>query len=591
MNETAIATATGSVGASSNSAGAIPFRVRVGVTGHRVLPEPELLGERVRQALARIESLAPASPYTPLRMGVVSPLAEGADRLVAQEAIDDERATLEVPLPLPVDDYVTDFVTEASRVEFQRLLDEAGVITLLPPTVDRDAAYEQVGRYVVDRCDVLIALWDGNPARGYGGTADIVERARAQKVPLLWIHTTAPYEITEELGDGISRAAFDELDVYNRSALNQARFQRDMRGEADRYAGAAEKAGLGTAIVQPFLTWIWAYFARADSLAVRFQTLYVRFAMAQFLLGAGAVTVVAAQLLFFPTFPQLAWLEVAIMLSLLVILYISRRWSLHERWISHRYLAEQFRTAFFLALAGVGDSRQLTGERVSSGHGAEEWMDRAYDVVWSQRPDARAAESRLAELKQFLGTFWIIDQRNYHEKVSHRNERKHQRLTTASAVLFGITLLAAVLHALGVGHESHGESHAQSNPSGATFASATYIYTEYSVLREEPPPSAPASSGGYASTLNLTNLLSFLAIVMPAVAGALGGIHAQREYHRNAERFGRMVPVLDAANRRLQRATDPAALQIVVQDVENLLLDEVRDWFVVMRFHDIELHV
>src|SRR5205807_133716 len=111
---------------------------------------------------------------------------------------------------------------------------------------------------------------------------------------------------------------------------------------------------------------------------------------------------VATQLLFFPAHPEYAWFEVALMLSLLGILYISRRWRLHERWISHRYLAEQFRTAFFMALAGVGDSRELSSERIYAGHGAEEWMDRAYDEVWSQRPDASAAESHLEQLKHFL---------------------------------------------------------------------------------------------------------------------------------------------------------------------------------------------
>jgi hypothetical protein len=563
--------------------GAIPFRLRVGVTGHRVLDDPIGLAARVGQTLQRVRELAPASPSTPVHLVVISPLAEGADRLVAEAALDDERASLEVPLPLPVDEYIQDFSSDTSKQEFSKLLDEAGVITILPPADSRDAAYEQVGYYVVDRCDVLIALWDGNPARGYGGTADIVARARDLGVPIIWIHTALPHDVTEELGSGISLAAFHELDAYNRSSLNEEKFVRSIEGEVSRYAAAAEEAGLGTHVVGPFLEWIWAYFARADQLAVRYQALYVRFAMSQFLLGAAAVTVVAAQLLFFPTHPEYAWFEVALMLSLLGILFISRRWRLHERWISHRYLAEQFRTAFFLALAGVGDSRQLSADRANAGHGAEEWMDRAYDEVWSQRPDASAAESHLEQLKQFLGTFWIIDQRNYHEKVSHRNERNHRRLTNASAILFTITLLAAVLHAVGVGHESHDtDLHASAEVASVLFADP-----------EHGPAPADASHGAAppSDLPSLPEVLTFLAIVLPAVAGALGGIHAQREYHRNAERFGRMVPVLDAANRRLQRATDAVTLQGVVEDVENLLLDEVRDWFVVMRFHDIELHV
>src|SRR5436309_282986 len=87
------------------SSGRIPFRLRVGVTGHRLLVHEDELGVRVREALERIRQQAPSSDSTPLRIGVVSPLAEGADRLVAYAAIEDDAATLEVPLPLPVDDY------------------------------------------------------------------------------------------------------------------------------------------------------------------------------------------------------------------------------------------------------------------------------------------------------------------------------------------------------------------------------------------------------------------------------------------------------------------------------------------------------
>jgi hypothetical protein len=34
----------------------------------------------------------------------------------------------------------------------------------------REAAYEAAGRYVVDHCDLLIAVWDRKPAQGRGGT-------------------------------------------------------------------------------------------------------------------------------------------------------------------------------------------------------------------------------------------------------------------------------------------------------------------------------------------------------------------------------------------------------------------------------------
>jgi hypothetical protein len=40
------------------------------------------------------------------------------------------------------------------------------------------------GRAVVDRSDVLMAVWDGQPARGLAGTADVGAYARERGVPV-----------------------------------------------------------------------------------------------------------------------------------------------------------------------------------------------------------------------------------------------------------------------------------------------------------------------------------------------------------------------------------------------------------------------
>jgi hypothetical protein len=45
---------------------------------------------------------------------------------------------------------------------------------------EREDAYELAGRAVVDRCDVVVALWDGLPARGRAGCAEIVQYALDQ---------------------------------------------------------------------------------------------------------------------------------------------------------------------------------------------------------------------------------------------------------------------------------------------------------------------------------------------------------------------------------------------------------------------------
>ena len=67
--------------------GRIPFTFRIGVTGHRELSGPDDLRQPVREAISRLLTLAPVASGAGLALVVVSALAEGADRLVAEEVL------------------------------------------------------------------------------------------------------------------------------------------------------------------------------------------------------------------------------------------------------------------------------------------------------------------------------------------------------------------------------------------------------------------------------------------------------------------------------------------------------------------------
>ena len=118
-----------------------------------MLAEVEKVNAGIFEALRSIEERFPEKPLT-----IISPLAEGADRLVVYRVLERPRARLIVPLPLPKQDYLTDFASTKSKNEFLRLLDQAEEVIELPPTETRNAAYEAVGNYVLDHCDVLIAV-------------------------------------------------------------------------------------------------------------------------------------------------------------------------------------------------------------------------------------------------------------------------------------------------------------------------------------------------------------------------------------------------------------------------------------------------
>src|SRR5262245_49584283 len=93
--------------------GRIPLLI--GVTGHRDLRDADrpALESKVR---AILEEQQRNYPHTPLIL--LSPLAEGADRLVARVALD-LGVRLQVPLPVPQESYIADFQDAASRDEFK----------------------------------------------------------------------------------------------------------------------------------------------------------------------------------------------------------------------------------------------------------------------------------------------------------------------------------------------------------------------------------------------------------------------------------------------------------------------------------------
>ena len=203
--------------------------IRVGITGHR-LNKLEADGrEAVRARLSNVFSLLgerigrlQASPgcelydARPHEIRLVSALAEGADRFAAQAA--PASWTLAAILPMPVAAYEADFrhaedPSGLSLREFRELLARAVSVTELPE-VDpgghgeeaRARHYAELGSFLVRQVDVLVAVWDGRPADGPGGTATVITEALARDVGVIWIHPERPQEA--RLLSGFAQADF-----------------------------------------------------------------------------------------------------------------------------------------------------------------------------------------------------------------------------------------------------------------------------------------------------------------------------------------------------------------------------------------------
>jgi hypothetical protein len=207
------------------------FVLRVGVTGHRleylerVGFDEALLRSTIRKALERIRDTAGEILRTnkdvyslePLLLRVISPLAEGSDRFVVEEALA-LGYELQSPLPFSQKEYEKDFTEESSKTWFRDLLGRAtSILTLDGTRQDEEAenrAYEAVGRVVLRQSDVLIAVWDGQGAKGQGGTGQIVKESIEQKIPTLWIEAGKPHliKLLEELSDNGAAKSWKDID-------------------------------------------------------------------------------------------------------------------------------------------------------------------------------------------------------------------------------------------------------------------------------------------------------------------------------------------------------------------------------------------
>jgi hypothetical protein len=140
-------------------------QLRVGITGHRGLPPKitDLVTSAIREVVKEL----------PTDVVGVSMIADGPDSIFAQ-AIIDHGGQLEVVVPgqlyrdgLPGDHHAT----------YDRLLSQAADVRRLPYRESTEEAHMAGSKAMLHRVDRLLAVWDGKPARGFGGTADVVQAA------------------------------------------------------------------------------------------------------------------------------------------------------------------------------------------------------------------------------------------------------------------------------------------------------------------------------------------------------------------------------------------------------------------------------
>ncbi|MFC5184174.1 hypothetical protein [Actinomadura harenae] len=146
--------------------------MRIAISGHRLLPPAtELL---VSQELDRLLTAQPAPVVG------ISCLADGADALFAQAVLAHRGELIAV---VPASEYRHGLPKE-HHTTYDHLLSAAEEVHRLPFTESESNAHMEASSLMLTLADELWAVWDGKPARGYGGTADVVQAARDAGLPV-----------------------------------------------------------------------------------------------------------------------------------------------------------------------------------------------------------------------------------------------------------------------------------------------------------------------------------------------------------------------------------------------------------------------
>lgn len=436
------------------AAGAIgPLPLVIGVVGHRYLEAGDLPLYRTRIG-AFFSDLRWRYPSTPLR--VLSALAEGSDRLVAEVALA-QGCELLVPLPMEPGEYQKDF--PGSATEFSALLARVpadNVFVLPAPPANpgasaqqlRDAQYLEVGVYVATQSHVLLALWDGVRNKAVAGTAEVVRFKLEGQIhsddraldaddcgPVYRIHApragsggsadAAPVWLyPRDSSEEVLHTVCSRIDRFNRDALRipvseaQAADASGLLPDIKRRPAADRRLG--------------ETFASADTLARGYQRL--THAMLRLVIGL-AVALALTFEIYAEIMPQreLPVIYLLIFTTIAALYLWQQRLDAQGRYLDYRALAEALRVQFYWRLAGLSDSAAASYLRKQLDE--LRWIREALRGA-NALPPPRDARADLVQRN------WVAGQANYYRARTTTLMARIHRVERMSALCVGAGLVA-----------------------------------------------------------------------------------------------------------------------------------------------------
>jgi hypothetical protein len=494
----------------------LPYVLTIGITGHRseaLTPECiATLRARLSEAMRLITDAALAirenepgffAPDPP-RLQFVTPLADGADQVGAEIALDLGYSLFAV-LPFARKDYRSDLVGADSQSNFDRLLALCECVLELPG--DRDDivdAYVMTARGTLAHCDLLVALWDGEVPRGRGGTGDVVQLAIARGIPVAHIPTDpsrpgrllwAAFDpVVDTLGDDpMAERALDAPHVaqvlqalmvpppdpqernflteflterlrkvririeyplllavtgvkkFDRRRFIEVNCAAEIADEWERFrTDCVKRHEIKTPLERLEHAYSWS-----DRLATRFAQTYRSGHIFNFVFGAFAICLGLSGFMAPAHKMMLALAEFVITLAIILNTSLGVRGEWHRRWLDYRQLAERLRPMRSLKLLGIA-APDPPGTRTNPI--PQRWIDWYAMAAWRALgcPDARITPKRAHLLAAAVADHEISPQVGYHQRNSRSINLLDHRLDFVGTILFFATLIVSLATLIGL---------------------------------------------------------------------------------------------------------------------------------------------
>jgi hypothetical protein len=468
----------------------------IGVTGHRDLLESEegIIKQKVQDFFLDLQKRYPDLP-----LHVLTSLAEGADSLVADVALEAGLKVTSV-LPMPEALYLEDFQGQAKE-DFQRL-NAASESWVLSPShwginsdrqeipsneIRREIYYERAGRFLAAHSHILLALWDGSTNGAVGGTSHVVEfhqrDAETEEDPSqartfvdigddesdLVYHIVcsrrssgAPVESLSP-GDAMWFTRNDvtpreeELpDRYHRVFKSLAEFNQDLNLVAGQsfYSLHPESAhDAKSEFAGKVCDDIQKIYGACDALATTFQkrTVYAVKTTLSCAILAGLSFIVYADLFDFPIMIAGYFFFVALATA---SFYVAEKQNWQKRYLDYRALAEGLRVQYYWALAGVNMLSPNRYSHDSVFDGRELELGWIRHVMRFTGLHADLTESTATHLDLAIAT-WIDDenqgQLHYFKRAAKRSLLSHQTTQRITVTCFASGMVLAAMLALNQG--------------------------------------------------------------------------------------------------------------------------------------------